>query len=183
MILNILLLTGCSLFGPRPALIQGATALNDGDLASFEEVVVLDEVLPPAAEGCARITLLEDWGERSQRQKNNPLAGIALAAGRGLLDGLLEAGKEDLVAQARAEFGKKPPGEYCPAIQAGDLTSARVERNGTLATAWLPIQAWGVETTVAAKMEKREPGGQVVDLDFEAAIAEIKQELERQATE
>ncbi len=174
----LLLLTACSFFGPRSALNDGMTALNDGDLQAFEEVVVLETVLPDAAEGCARITLLEDWAEISK--VNNPLAKIALSAGRGLLDGAIELGTQDMLVQVRADFGSKPLSEVCPAIQPGPLSKVRVETHGDRATAQLPIQAWGAQTSVAAEMQKGEQGWQVVALDFEPAISAIKTHIESQ---
>ncbi len=177
----LLLLTGCSFFGPRAALNDGVNALNTGDLQAFEEVVVLESVLPDAAEGCARITLLEDWAEVSKAK--GPLATIALSAGRGLLDGVIQAGSEDLAAQVRAEFGTKTLSEVCPAIQPGQASQVRVESSGGSATAYLPITAWGAQTSVAAEMRKGEPGWQVVALDFEPAIAEIKTHIEREAAQ
>ena len=174
----ILLFTGCAFFGPRSALNDGITALNTGDLEAFEEVVVLETVVPDAAEGCARITLLEDWAEVSKVK--NPLATIALSAGRGLLDGFIEMGTQDLVLQVRTEFGKKPLSEVCPAIQPGDRSQVRVQTQGDRATAQLPIVAWGAQTSVAAEMQKGEQGWQVVGLDFEPAIAEIKTHIESQ---
>lgn len=174
----LLLLTGCSFFGPRAALNEGINALNDGDLQAFEEVVVLETVLPDAAEGCARITLLEDWAEVSKVK--NPLAKIALSAGRGLLDGVIELGTQDMLVQVRAEFGTKPLSEVCPAIQPGAASKVRVQTDGNRATAQLPIVAWGAQTSVAAEMQKGELGWQVVGLDFEPAIAEIKAHIESQ---
>jgi hypothetical protein len=174
----LLLFSACAFFGPRAALTDGITALNDGNLQAFEEVVVLETVLPDAAEGCARITLLEDWGQVSKVK--NPLATIALSAGRGLLDGIIEMGTQDMLIRVRAEFGAKPISEVCPAIAVGDRSQVRIESQGDRATALLPIEAWGAQTSVVAELQNGDSGWQVVAMDFEPAITEIKAHIESQ---
>jgi hypothetical protein len=177
----ILLLPACSLvFGPRPALVEAHEALKSGDLATFETRVDLDTVAAQATEGCVRVTLLEDWGELSQRK--SPLRDLALSAGRGLLGGLVEASAEDLARQARAEFGQKSIEELCPAIQPGPPSQLRLETQGDRATASLPITAWGASTWLQADMREGEGGWRVVGLDFDPAIADIKAHLEAQAS-
>lgn len=176
----LLTLSACSLlFGPKPALVEAHEALKTGDLATFEARVDLDTVASQATEGCVRVTLLEDWGEMSQRK--SPLRDLALSAGRGLLGGLVEASAEDLASQARAEFGTKTLAELCPAIQPGPPSQVKVETHGESATASLPITAWGATTWLQAEMRKQDTGWQVVGLDFDPAIVDIKAHLEAQA--
>ena len=134
---------------------------------------------PQATEGCLRITMLEDWGQVSQRK--SPLRDLALSAGRGLLGGLVEAGAEELAAQARADFGEKTLEELCPAIQPGPSSELKLDTQGDRATASLPIVAWGASTWIEADMREQDAGWRVVGLDFEPAIVDIKAHLEAQA--
>lgn len=167
----------CGLFGgPRAALNEGWNALVAGDLEAFEAVVELETVVPQAVEGCVRVSMLPEWAEREKRPPN-ALRGLGQALGRGLLSGVVEAGAEELVADARTDFGTKRPDELCPAIQPGDPERATVERNGDLATARLPIVAYDTETWLVADMRRTEAGWKVTSLDFEPAIVELKQAL------
>ena len=173
----ILTLSACSLiFGPKPALVEAHEALKTGDLATFEKRVDLDAVAAQATEGCVRVTLLEDWGEMSRQ--NKPFRDLAIALGRGALEGLVEASSEDLAQQARDEFGTKTLAELCPAIQPGPASQVKVETHGDSAVASLPITAWGATTWLQADMKKQPEGWQVVGLDFEPAIVDIKRHLE-----
>jgi hypothetical protein len=174
LLLNFL---ACGLFGgPKPALAEAWTGLVEGDLERFERVVVLETVAPQATEGCIRVSLLEEWAEQ-EKKPPSVLRDIGQSVGRGLLTGLVEASEEQLVADARADFGTKRPEELCPAIQPGDPDKARIERDGDVATAMLPIVAYETETFLVADMEKTEEGWKVTGVDFEPAIVELKQAL------
>ncbi|MCP4805232.1 MAG: hypothetical protein GY913_02940 [Proteobacteria bacterium] len=176
MILSVL---ACSLLdAPEPAAREAFYALRDGNLESFEARVDMDAVVPQAFEGCTRITLLEDWGERAAAP-NQGLRELGRTLGRGLLNSAVESAGPELVADARAGFGSKPISELCPAIQPGDVLRASFDVNGNLATGQLPIVAWGVETHVDAAMTKNDQGWHIVGLDFDKAIAEIKTGLEQ----
>lgn len=174
----ILTTLACSLLDrPAQALAQAYGALQDGDLETFERRVDMDQVVPDAFEGCTRITLLEDWAERSAAP-NQGLRELGRTLGRGLLNSAVESAGPELVDDARAGFGTKSLSDVCPAIQPGDIGRVRTQVDGRRATAHLPIVAWGVEASVEASMTQGEDGWQVVGLDFDGAIAEIKAGLE-----
>jgi len=176
-VMTLLLLAACNLWGgPKPALVQGWTALAEGDLQSFEEVVDIEAVVPQAVEGCVRVGLLEEWAEQ-EKKPPNALRDLGRSLGRGLLTGVVEANEAQLVADARAEFGQKRPDELCPAIRPGAQDKASIDRQGDTATAMLPIVAYEVETYLVAGMKKGEEGWRVTGLDFEPAIGDIKREL------
>ena len=171
-------LLACSLVDrPTVALREAHSALQVGNLEAFEQRVDMETVVPQAAEGCTRVTLLEDWAERSKRP-NQELRSLIRSAGTGLLSGLTDAAAPQLVADARAGFGDKTLQELCPAIHQGDVAGIRTETDGDNGTAWLPIRAWGVETELQADLVRGEQGWRVTSLDFDPAIADIKKGLE-----
>lgn len=170
----LLHLVGCGLLGgPKPALTDAWTALAEGDLERFERVVVIEDVVPQAVEGCVRVSLLEEWAEQEQRPPNG-LRDLGRALGRGLLTGVVEAAEADLVSDAREQFGTRRPDELCPVMKPGDTDLARVERNGDLAQAFLPVVAYDTDSFLVADMRKTDEGWKIVGLDFEPAITDFK---------
>ena len=177
--------TGCS--GPESSLKKAKRALEDKDIATFEEVVDLQSLVPSVVQACASLQKIESTANE-MFEKKTTWGELGKGIGEMLGEALVSKMTDQLVLRIRNEFGsieiEKLEGlQGCGDITLGSLDGIVFETAGKTSRAKIPVLIGEGKSTVALRLEDQGDRGWVIKALELGDVLEVYREHQKQRVE